>query len=98
MTNNTRILHARGFTLKAKQAMKAVAEGAAVWVEYGVSIRQATIEESIARRNQQAKERDPLPNAEIPGLTFQPPANAIKEMSEMYQLVQQANAFIAQAQ
>ena len=91
MTNNTRISHARGFTLKAKQAIKAVAEGAAVWVVYGESIRQATFAESIAARNVQAKEREPIANAEIPGLIFKQPANSLISAHERRELVIAAN-------
>ena len=96
MTNNRRILNVtRGFTLKHKQALRAIEQCACAWVIFGESIRDLTLAESIAARNHQAAERETLPEAEIPGVTFQPPQYATKEISEMYQLVQQANALVA---
>ena len=72
MSNNKRVLNiTRGFTLKHKQACRAVEQCSAEWVEFGVSIRDLNLAESIAKRNIQAKERDPLPYAEIPGLIYQ---------------------------
>ena len=76
MSNNKRILNVtRGFTLKHKQALKAVDECACTWVEFGVSIRDLTLAESIAARNEQARLAEPLPFAEIPGLIFMPPVS-----------------------
>ena len=46
------------------------------WVEFGVTIRDLTLAESIAARNQQAAEREPLAHAELPGITFKPPIGA----------------------
>ena len=97
MTKNTRIFHTRGFTLKAKQAEKAVADGAAVWVEYGVSIRQATIAESIAARNKQASEREPIADAELAGLIFQPPTRALESTRNERKLAWEANKFFHEA-
>jgi hypothetical protein len=97
MTNNTRISHTRGFTLKYKQAAKAVAEGSAVWVVYGESIRQASFAESVAARNKQAAEREPLADAEIAGLTFQPPARCAESTRNEMRLAWEANKFFAEA-
>ena len=96
MSNNQRVLNVtRGYTLKHKQALRAVENCSAEWVEFGVSIRDLTLAESISRRNEQAKIREPLPLAEIPGVIFQPPIQA--NNSDRYLLLQQANQFIAQA-
>ena len=95
MTNNSRISHARGFTLKFKQALKAVEQCACVWVIYGHSIRDASLAESIAMRNKQASEREPLPNMEIPGLVYQPATRNLESSRKSYPLIRQAREFAA---
>lgn len=42
-------------------------------MEVGVSVRDLSLAESIAVRNEQAKLREPLVYAEIPGLVFDGP-------------------------
>ena len=65
----------RGFYLSFNQARKAVFENFSMgWVEYGISVRDLTLKESIAARVQQSKYREPLPYAEVPGLRFEVPA------------------------
>jgi hypothetical protein len=97
MSNNKRILNiTRGFTLKHKQALRAVNECACAWVEYGVSVSDLTLAESITLRNQQASVREPLASPELPGLTFQPPLSAIPSIAARRQLVQAANQFVAE--
>lgn len=94
MTKNRRVfnLSRPGYTLKHRQAERAVAQCAAEWVEYGVSIRDLSLGESIAARNEQARLREPLPSAEIPGLTFDFDRAAVsREMN----LAWQAGAFAA---
>jgi hypothetical protein len=96
MSNNKRILNlTRGFTLKHKQALRAIDECSAAWVEYGVSIRDLTLAESIAARNQQARESEPLASSELPGLTFKPPVSTASSQAQRYRLVQAANQFVA---
>jgi len=74
MAEDSRILNiTRGFRLKRSQAYRALENGACAWVEVGVSVRDLTLAESIAVRNQQAKMREPLVYAEIPGLVFDGP-------------------------
>ena len=60
-----------------------------MWVEYGVSVRNATLAESIAMRNLQAQQRQPLANAELPNTHYDGPTR--------YDLIKQANEFVAQA-
>lgn len=94
MTNNARILNlTRKFSLKYKQALKAVDNCACAWVEPGVSIRDLTLAESITRRNEQARQREPLESAEIPGLVFQPPVTGQAYARAGYELVKRANSF-----
>lgn len=96
MTNNSRVLNVtRGFTLKYKQALRAVDECAAVWVEPGRTIRDASLSESIAMRNKQAADREPLPNMEIPGLIYQPSQANLASSRLGYALTRQAHEFAA---
>jgi hypothetical protein len=90
--NNARIVNiSRNFSLKHSQALKAVENCACAWVEFGVSIRDLSLAESIAARNTQAKEREPIAPAEIPGLIFQQPASANTSAHERYALIREAN-------
>lgn len=74
MDKDSRILNlTRGFRLKRSQAYRAIENGACVWVEVGVSLRDLNLQESIAARNEQARLREPLPWAEITGITFNGP-------------------------
>lgn len=72
MTNNRVLNMTRGFTLKHKQALRAVDECACAWVEFGVSVRDLSIMEALERRAQQVKIADPLPFAELPGCIYRP--------------------------
>ena len=99
MTNNSRATHvSRGFSLKFKQVQKAIEQNCSfVWVEFGRTFRDATPKEAITMRNEQAKERELLESAELPGVTFQPPIGAqasyFIEMKRAYE----ANQFYTQA-
>ncbi len=74
MSNNTRILNiTRNYSLKHKQALRAIEQCAAAWVVYGETIRDLTLAESIAARNIEAKLREPIAAAELPGLIFRAP-------------------------
>lgn len=74
MPKDPRVLNvSRGFLLRFNQARKAVENCACAWVDHGVSIRDLTLAESIAARVLQAKDREPLPYAEVHGLRFDPP-------------------------
>jgi hypothetical protein len=66
-----------GETVKLTQAKRRVADCICAWVEFGVSIRTLTLVEQIAARNEQARLREPLALAELPGLTFEPPPSAV---------------------
>jgi hypothetical protein len=94
MSNNQRILNvSRGFTLKHKQAVRAIANCACAWVEYGISIRDLTIAEAIMARNDQARSAEPLPLAELPGLRM----IDLPGYSEEIELSRQANKFAFEA-
>ena len=98
MTNNARVSNiTRGYSLKHKQAVRAVDNCAAAWVVYGESIRDLTLAEAIAARNAQAKEREPLAQAEIPGITFKPPIGAQATHMIEVRRAFEANEFFTQA-
>lgn len=107
MAPDTRILNlTRGFRLKRNQALRAIEECACTWatdaqcdeanVPRRSAIRDLTLAESIAARNQQAREREPLESPELPGLTFQPPSSAVSSSPLRRRLIQAANQFVAQ--
>lgn len=67
----------RDFYWKKSKAERAIEECSAAWVVPGVSVRDLTVQESIAARNEQARLAEPLALAELHGLTFEPPAYAV---------------------
>jgi len=88
MASHRRIINiTRGLQWKFRRAEKSVFECACAWVEYGVSVRDLTLAESIAARNEQAATREPLAYAEIPGLVFTLPTD--------YSLIRAAHQFCA---
>lgn len=106
MTNNARVLNiTRGFTLKHKQALRAIDECACAWatneecdsanVPRGTAVRDLTLSESIQARSIQAKHREPMPLAEIHGLTFDLPKGNGTSARMRFGLVSEANRFAA---
>lgn len=78
----------RGFYMKRSRAERAITEECAcAWVEYGVSVRDLTLAESIKARNEQAALREPLAYAELPGIVYSGPTN--------YALIRAAHEFAA---
>lgn len=67
-----------GRWMKQRRAERAVETCSAEWIEYGVSIRNLTLAEAIAARNQQAAVREPLPYKEIHGLRFEPSVSGME--------------------
>jgi hypothetical protein len=96
MQKNTRVFNlSNNATLKHGQALRAVEDSTAAWVEFGRSIRMLTLAESIALRNAQAQMREPLPVAEIPGLRFEAPLTAPGSVRREVQLAWEADRMIA---
>jgi hypothetical protein len=83
----------RQYSMKQRQALRAVEQCAAIWVEFGVSIRDCTLAESIARRNQQAQIREPLAFAELPGCVYRPTERNQAQTRQGYELTRAANQF-----
>lgn len=96
MTNSHRVRHQRGFTLKRSQALKAIEDGTLAWCEDG-TVRDLTLAESIAKRNEQAKQREPLPMCEIPGLSFEPTLAGQAMSRAGVLLIMRANSFCGMA-
>lgn len=92
MSNNHRVLNiSRGFTLKYKQAVKAVEECASDWTDNTrTSIRDLTLAESIAKRNEQARLRAPLDAPELPGIK-------VSGITQDFALIRAANQFAHEA-
>lgn len=85
----------RGYSMKFKQALHAIEQCAVTWVEYGVSVRDLSLQESIEARNRQAKDREPLPLSEIQGLIFQPAVKDVSSNRESCRLAYEAGKFAA---
>jgi hypothetical protein len=81
--------------MKFKQALKAIEACACAWVEYGVSVRDLSLIESIQARNEQARKRAPLAPAELRDLTFEPPVSGIIAYKAGRQMVLDATAMCA---
>ena len=96
MPNDPRVSNiSNGSRLKLRQARKAVGNCNVAWVEYGVSIRNLTLAESIQARVQQAKMREPLPYAEVHGLRFDPPVGKAGAEWQSRLLAYEASVFAA---
>lgn len=96
MSNNTRIFNVtRKYALSFKQAVRAIENSTAVWEVYGMSIRDLSLAESIKARSEQTKLREPLPNAEGFGLTFEPSVSGLTAHRKERQLLWQAASFVA---
>lgn len=95
MSKNSRVtIYPSGFRLRFNQAQRAVNECSCAWIEFGVSLRMLTHEESIAARNEQARLAEPMPFAEIPGLIYEPSMSGNAATRAGYALIRQANALV----
>ena len=88
----------RGIRLKLKQAETAVDVCAAVWVVFGVSIRDVSVAEAIALRNRRAAGLERLEYAELPGLVYEPRAGAMESHRREQHLARCATVFCRQQQ
>ena len=96
MSQPSRILNVtRGYTLRHKQALRAIENCAAKWVEPGISIRDLTLAESIAARNEKARLREPLAFAELPWIEYEPSLNGEVANRKSFALIQAANQLCA---
>jgi len=79
--------------MKHSQALRAVEQCACAWVEFGVSVRDLSLAESITKRNQQASMRAPLEWAELPGVVYRPAERNQAVTRQGFDLVRAANQF-----
>lgn len=99
MSGNSRVQNlSRGYSMKFRQAEKAVVAGACAWVKYGVSVRDLSVAEAIQARNEQAAKREPLPFAEIHGLRYEPAAKDRAGYQAERKLAWRASVFAATGQ
>lgn len=87
----------RGYSIRFKQALRAVENCACEWIEYGVSIRDLNLAESISARAEQAKLREPLPYSEVHGLRFEPPVGGDAAYRQSRLLAFEATIFAGMA-
>ena len=87
----------KNYHMKYKQALRAIENCAAVWIEPGRVLRDATLQESINMRNELAKQREPLADSEILGLKFQPNQSFAQSAANSRRLAYEANVFAVQA-
>ena len=98
MSNNSRIFNVtRRCSLSFKQAVRAIENCSAVWEVYGMSIKDLSLADSIKARHEQARLREPLPFAEIPGLSFDPPATGLVAHRQSSRLTWEAREFAMSA-
>lgn len=99
MSNNSRIFNVtRGFSLSFKQAVRAIEkECSADWEVYGMSIRDRSLAESLMARAEQVRLREPLPYAEIPGLSYEPAASGVTMKRLEQGLIREACLFAMSA-
>jgi hypothetical protein len=96
MQKNTRVFNqSRRTWMKHRQAAEAVDNCACAWVEFGVSVRDLNLSESIAARNKRAEMREPLPFAELPGVVFSLGDARAGAVNAERDLMLQANRFAA---
>ena len=93
MSNNRVYNVTRRFSMKHKQAVKAVENCACAWVEFGVSVRDLTLAESIAARNEKSRRREPIPFAELPGVVYRVAQRNEAGLRLEKQLAAEANQF-----
>lgn len=79
----------RKYYISFNQALRGMENCAFAWVETGKTVRDLSLAESIAKRNEQAKNAEPLAYAEVAGLTFKGP------IPNDFNLIRQAHEFCA---
>ncbi len=88
----------RNSHLKLHQAQERIAAGTAVWVQIGISLRELTLAEILARRLRHHESGQPLPyrnvSNELPGLVFQPPPQDVCKWRDRWPLLIQAAALL----
>jgi hypothetical protein len=99
MTNNKLVFNVtRNYWIKRKTALKGIEQECTLaWVAERESVRDLTLAEQIAARNEQAKRREPLPYSEIAGLKFDPPMSGVTASRRENSLCWAAHEFMRNA-
>jgi hypothetical protein len=91
----------RGFSMDKTFAEQVMRDHCSItWVVEGETIRDTSEEERLLLRAEQAQRQKlegPLPYAEIPGLTFQPPLSGVESTRESQTLIRHAHEFASRA-
>lgn len=82
-----------GYYMNQGAALRAIEACSVKWVVEGESVRFLTHTEAVAARNERAKLSEPLPYAEIPGITFEPPVSGIGATRRESRLLYDAHHF-----
>jgi hypothetical protein len=93
---STRIVNlSNGHRYKFNQAKRLVEQQCALaWVQYGVSVRELTVEEMVKARSEQIRLQEPLPYAEVHGLRYDPSASGIEASRRERGLIWEAHDFL----
>lgn len=83
----------RQHNISLKYALRGIENCAFAWVEQGVSVRNLTPFEQRTALSEQARLREPLEYAELPGIIFRPPIGAEKTNIASGVLVWEAHRF-----
>ena|SRR6185437_7794319 len=81
--------------IKRSQARNRVEQCLSAWVEDGLSIRDLTLAERVAARSEQARLREPLAVAELPGVKFEPSVSGLEAYRNGRRMVLDATAICA---
>lgn len=100
MASHARVFNVtRRYHIKYKHALRGIENCSVEWVEEGMTVRDLTLAESIAKRNaQQRLIAEPLSFAELPGVIFRPPANAMGSHQASQELAEMARKFFKDVQ
>jgi hypothetical protein len=83
-----------GNRIKRSQAADRVEQCISVWVEEGFSIRDSITSERVAARSKQARLREPLALAELPGLVYRPMERDEAVNRKQWRRMREANRFV----
>ena len=96
MTNNKLVFNVtRNYWIKRKHALKGIEDDCTLaWVVERETVRDLTLAEQIAARNEQARRREPLPYAEVAGLRYDPCASGVAATRRENSLLWAAHDFM----
>jgi hypothetical protein len=94
MGNHTKVTNlTSGCRIKRSQAQGRVQNCISVWVEENFTIRDLNLAERVAMRSEQAKLEEPLCNAEVPGIRYEPSPRGTEAHRTGFLLIHEAHMF-----